>query len=297
MAINAQPKVFNVVPGNSADTAEIQDAASSTDPSMSAIFPPIYQTPLSAGGKAPERTTFNTLFKEYGEHLYYLQRGGVYGYDATLDYGKGATVYYNGAIYTAVAENGPSTDAGAVAPDNAAVWQKVMINSDISDTYATKASLIARLPAGVIIPFAGTSVPSGYLLCNGAAVSRTTYASLFAAIGTLYGAGDGSTTFNLPDARDRVLQGASSTYAVGTSIAAGLPNITGSVYGVPLFNRTPSGAFTITYVGTEGTQPNLDGMQKLECSFHFDASTSNAYYGATDKPRVDGIATYTLIKI
>lgn len=150
MAINAQPKVFNVVPGNSADTAEIQDAASSTDPSMSAIFPPIYQTPLSAGGKAPERTTFNTLFKEYGEHLYYLQRGGVYGYDATLDYGKGATVYYNGSIYTAVAENGPSTDAGAVAPDNATVWQKVMINSDISDTYATKASIVddwyAHLP-------------------------------------------------------------------------------------------------------------------------------------------------------
>lgn len=150
MAINAQPKVFNVVPGNSADTAEIQDAASSTDPSISAIFPPIYQTPLSAGGKAPERTTFNTLFKEYGEHLYYLQRGGVYGYDATLDYGKGATVYYNGSIYTAVAENGPSTDAGAVAPDNAAVWQKVMINSDISDTYATKASIVddwyAHLP-------------------------------------------------------------------------------------------------------------------------------------------------------
>lgn len=150
MAINAQPKVFNVVPGNSADTAEIQDAASSTDPSISAIFPPIYQTPLSAGGKAPERTTFNTLFKEYGEHLYYLQRGGVYGYDATLDYGKGATVYYNGAIYTAVAENGPSTDAGAVAPDNASVWQKVMINSDISDTYATKSSIVddwyAHLP-------------------------------------------------------------------------------------------------------------------------------------------------------
>lgn len=150
MAINAQPKVFNVVPGNSADTAEIQDAASSTDPSISAIFPPIYQTPLSAGGKAPERTTFNTLFKEYGEHLYYLQRGGVYGYDATLDYGKGATVYYNGSIYTAVAENGPSTDAGAVAPDNATVWQKLMINSDISDTYATKASIVddwyAHLP-------------------------------------------------------------------------------------------------------------------------------------------------------
>lgn len=59
---------------------------------------------------------------------------------------------------------------------------------------ATKAN---RIP-GQVIMFAGKTAPSGTLLCNGAAVSRTTYAELFAAIGTLYGAGDGTTTFNLP---------------------------------------------------------------------------------------------------
>lgn len=52
---------------------------------------------------------------------------------------------------------------------------------------------------GMIKPFAGTTVPTGYLLCDGSAVSRTTYADLFAAIGTTYGSGDGSTTFNLPN--------------------------------------------------------------------------------------------------
>jgi microcystin-dependent protein len=51
---------------------------------------------------------------------------------------------------------------------------------------------------GMIKPFAGTTVPTGYLLCDGSAVSRTTYANLFSAIGTTYGSGDGSTTFNLP---------------------------------------------------------------------------------------------------
>ena len=51
--------------------------------------------------------------------------------------------------------------------------------------------VLESLPVGVIIPFAGTSVPTGYLLCNGAAVSRTDYANLFAAIGTRYGAGNG----------------------------------------------------------------------------------------------------------
>lgn len=62
-------------------------------------------------------------------------------------------------------------------------------------------------PPGVVLPYAGGSAPSGWLLCDGSAVSRTTYAALFAAISTTYGAGDGSTTFNLPDLRGRVAAG------------------------------------------------------------------------------------------
>lgn len=59
-------------------------------------------------------------------------------------------------------------------------------------------------PPGVVVPYAGASAPTGWLLCDGSAVSRTTYAALFSAIGTQYGVGDGSTTFNLPDIRGRV---------------------------------------------------------------------------------------------
>jgi len=59
-------------------------------------------------------------------------------------------------------------------------------------------------PAGVVLPFAGSTAPSGWLLCYGQAVSRTTYVDLFTAIGVAFGAGDGSTTFNLPDMRGRV---------------------------------------------------------------------------------------------
>lgn len=57
------------------------------------------------------------------------------------------------------------------------------------------------IPVGTTILFPGTSAPTGFLKENGAAISRTTYAALFAVIGTTYGAGDGSTTFNLPDSR------------------------------------------------------------------------------------------------
>jgi len=63
------------------------------------------------------------------------------------------------------------------------------------------------VPAGTILAYAGSSVPLGFLLCDGAAVSRTTYAALFVFIGTTYGAGDGSTTFNVPDLRGRVTMG------------------------------------------------------------------------------------------
>lgn len=65
----------------------------------------------------------------------------------------------------------------------------------------------ALLPVGIFLPYGGASVPGGWMLCDGSAKSRTTYAALFAAIGTFYGGGDGSTTFNIPDLRGRVPAG------------------------------------------------------------------------------------------
>ena len=68
-------------------------------------------------------------------------------------------------------------------------------------------------PVGTILMWAGTSstIPSGFLLCDGSAISRTTYSALFAAIGTTNGAGDGSSTFNLPDLRDKFVVGATAS--------------------------------------------------------------------------------------
>lgn len=72
-------------------------------------------------------------------------------------------------------------------------------------------TLYADNPIGSIIPFGSSTIPSGYLLCNGQAVSRTTYSELFAAIGTAFGEGDGSTTFNVPDLREATTKGAGLT--------------------------------------------------------------------------------------
>ena len=63
------------------------------------------------------------------------------------------------------------------------------------------------IPSGQIIHVATSSAPTGYLKCNGAAISRTTYAALFTAIGTVFGVGDGSTTFNVPDLRGEFIRG------------------------------------------------------------------------------------------
>lgn len=68
-------------------------------------------------------------------------------------------------------------------------------------------SFISGVPSGTVFDFAGSTAPTGWLLCYGQAVSRTTYADLYAAIGTTYGTGDGSTTFNLPDLRGRAVAG------------------------------------------------------------------------------------------
>lgn len=67
------------------------------------------------------------------------------------------------------------------------------------------------LPIGALLPYAGSSAPDGFLLCDGAEVSRTAYASLFAVIGTTYGAGNGTTTFGVPDLRGRVPVGVDGT--------------------------------------------------------------------------------------
>lgn len=91
-------------------------------------------------------------------------------------------------------------------PPTNAIWT---VDNIVSPQAAILAALaayeatIAGVPKGAILPFTGTSVPTGWLLCYGQAVSRTTYALLFAVIGIAYGPGDSSTTFNLPDLRGR----------------------------------------------------------------------------------------------
>jgi microcystin-dependent protein len=88
------------------------------------------------------------------------------------------------------------------------------------------------IPSGSVMPYAGSSAPTGWLLCSGAAVSRTTYAALFAVVGTTYGSGDGSTTFNLPDMRGRLAAGVDNMGGTAANrITAAGSGITGTTLG------------------------------------------------------------------
>lgn len=98
----------------------------------------------------------------------------------------------------AVANGGTGATTAADARTNLSVSSTTEMNTAIA---------AVAMPSGAVLPFAMSSAPTGWLKCNGQTVSRTTYAALFAAIGTTYGAGDGSTTFALPDLRGEFVRG------------------------------------------------------------------------------------------
>jgi microcystin-dependent protein len=95
---------------------------------------------------------------------------------------------------------------------------------------ATKGYVDLGSPAGIISPFGGTTAPSGWLACNGAAVSRVDYATLFAAIGTTWGAGDGSVTFNVPDLRGTFLRGTGTNGTYGTAVGQAVGTYAADTY-------------------------------------------------------------------
>ena len=127
---------------------------------------------------------------------------------------------------------------------------------------------------GMIIPFSAVagSVPTGYLLCNGAAVSRSTYSALFALISTTYGVGDGSSTFNVPNVQSRMIIGKSGSYALG------------STGGATTDSFTPSGSVSVTVNNHTLT------LSQIPSHSHFVSSSGN---GFPNQVQTNGALTLT----
>ena len=159
---------------------------------------------------------------------------------------------------------------------------------------------VGILPTGTILPFAGGTIPNGFLACNGAAVSRTTYSALYSAIGTTYGSGDGSTTFNLPLAEDnRFLEFASTA---GTKKNAGLPNITGGptstgIGGTANRDDVWVGALATRIVDEQ--QHSRDGSTNPYYGLtqtSLDASKSSSIYGGSTTVQPKSLTVRAIIK-
>ena len=130
---------------------------------------------------------------------------------------------------------------------------------------------IEGLNTGLIVPWSKNDVPSGFLDCNGAAVSRSTYANLFSVIGTNYGIGDGSTTFNVPDLTDRTCVGKSPTKSQFTTGGANTVTTTGSLSGssgnttlttaeLPVHNHPSPGGRASSIAPQQGNNPSSGKM-------------------------------------
>ena len=139
-------------------------------------------------------------------------------------------------------------------------------------------------------------VPTGWLQCNGAEVSRTTYARLFRKIGTKYGAGNGSTTFNLPDLQHRVLEGTNTTSEVAQKVEAGLPDITGSQHTWGwIANSSCSGAL---YPGGSVGHPR-QGVESSDTTYDtifLAASRANGIHGTSDTEQPSSLRLMPIIK-
>lgn len=169
---------------------------------------------------------------------------------------------------------------------------------DVADLQTDVAGL--TLPSGMITPYGGATAPSGWLLCDGTAVSRETYADLFAAIGTTFGTGDGSTTFNIPNLQDKFVEGASSTNTLGSTKNAGLPNITGTFNADNLHHGGGAwgGAFTNGFVHAGNAQQMSSGVGTTsDNSISFDASLSNNIYGASNTVQPPAVCINYIIKV
>lgn len=195
--------------------------------------------------------------------------------------GDGLTMGEDGTLSLDFVDGVDSTSTTQAATANA-------VKTAYDKAVAAEAAIANALPVGALLPSFATSM-SGCLLCNGAAVSRTTYADLFALLGTAFGKGDGSTTFNLPDFRDKTFWGANGN--LKEVIAAGLPNLYGTACGVSL------GSYTGVFKNSNSRSENIDGTPYYKAvNIIFSAQDYNIIYGNSTTVQPPAIAVNIFIK-
>lgn len=169
-------------------------------------------------------------------------------------------LYFPGADQWGMVAGGTSVLSGSSSGVSVTGTHAVSGNATVGGTFAATGDITHHgqpiVPVGAILDFAGTSAPNGWLLCFGQTVSRSTYSVLFAALGTTYGSGDGSTTFNLPDCRGRVVAGKDD---MGGSSANRLTNQSGGLNGDTLGATGGAETHTLTEAQLPAVAPTFTG--------------------------------------
>lgn len=135
------------------------------------------------------------------------------------------------------------------------------------------------ISVGIIFPFAGSTVPSGYLLCDGSKISRTTYANLFKVIGTTYGSGDGSTTFALPNYSSARMVTSSTVAVKGTGMTLGFISSTDtsvSGFGITKTKGDYFRSVNSGYGTTVGTSLGDSSQEHVQKSFGITKDSSKS---------------------
>jgi microcystin-dependent protein len=156
------------------------------------------------------------------------------------------------------------------------LWRRTGGGVDLISGTAT--TVVLNSPTGAMMLWQTATAPSGWLICNGAAVSRATYADLFSVIGTTNGAGDGSTTFNLPDFRDRLPIGLGASIATSLGATGGAATRTISQANLPNYSLTVTDAgHTHTFTGAAHNHAITDAGHTHTTVDHDHAATSGDF--------------------
>ena len=292
------------------------------DATWSTGFPNITMQPSESGGLPPKGMDFNGIFNAISSPIVYLQKGGSYKFDSDYatkigGYSTGSVLQSNDGLssYVSLIDNNttdfnsnPSSIGVAWAswaggsiksgiPSGGETGQSLVKKSNADDDMEWK--FISGAPVGSGLYHYGTTAPAKYLVCDGSAISRAAYPELYAVIGTTYGEGDGSTTFNLPNDIGKFSEGSTT---VGTYKNAGIPNITGTIdFGIAVARDQPassfvsSGAFyshVSSYSHCGFTQVEGNVLTSLD----FWASNSNPIYGASNTVQPNSLTKLPCIK-
>ncbi len=143
---------------------------------------------------------------------------------------------------------------------------------------------IEGIPTATIVPWSASSIPTGFLECNGQAVSRSTYSALFAIVGTTYGAGDGSSTFLVPDLQEKVAISKSGTQALastgGANTVASTGNVGGSTANATLSTaQLASHSHSVPQLTAPGFQTGMVGFKNPAITSNSNATTANTGSG------------------